>query len=1064
MQVDSRLHDVAAFVVRADVVDLEVRCQNSAASQEFSSMFASPVNQSIEVATTVADEQARTANMLTVEFSGIQHEPILLSPGKWNVGSSIDNQVVMDHDDIAARQFLIVVTEHRSVIRDWSAKAFLNGKRFDNAVLNDGDTVEIADVRMSFRLAKSQDLISQLPFVAAHHYEEASVTADEDADAYGETNRVETQDAVLLTADGMLAFDDRVDRLDALISRVEASLESDSSEAVSTDQAAVDLQIAPLNALSNIEPEASPPDAAASPVVPQAVGQSLELQAAGVDEELRQLEELRAAVQFEREQLLAKRELLIRETQQVESQLAEVRRRNEFHSDVDQGAEFEADGFDIPEQSSGEFAICTEDEAAALAAEREKLRHYLDEFESVDDAECEQLEEVEVAVGASQAVADYSVMNALRSREDAVKQMDDLVLAATGERPNLSALVSNSSFGPVANDRTRESSGSSAAQVGEESEFVRESDEQNHDEVSVECGDAQELEVTDLEASFDELGALINEVEPETILADEQIGESLTHESVSFCDDSDAEIAQELNESAQEDSPVSEDAVTNESSGEFDLSVLMSRGDVETEESGNLQAEYEDIRQVEFDDFDSSVLSLEIDRLEDASGTHEIIESGLSESDDDEGVVPLQRSTVGEIDEFEPELTTEPAGEFSFAEHSLVVESEEDQNPPTNSETNRDNTGTDDELGTLEFGQLDEERPSWFDSKLMTEGDSVVADKADDVQLAMGDAATDDGTNASVDTSATDLRKKLAEMFDLPELSSPVDPSGSDSSLDSNFQQSPEEIPVDDSAKVGGVSAKSSWPENVDAPECSESESIMNSDPTTDSDIDSKFESETLNEFSSTVSDEEEEPEKPTASSFEPAEHDEPEDSISAYMERLLARNRQVTGGNSAPTGTSSKVPAAPAIAVSKQGAASPEVGAEEVVASGGKPERWLEESPRHRQNRDQVRAEVQVLRQIANQSARSAVATASRRDVRKQVMVKTTASVLALGSGVAALLLEVSTPFGLVVLGIGMMFSIDLTLTIFRNWKQLRDLKKAAAALEGEDRRSDVESSEESA
>ena len=104
------------------------------------------------------------------------------------------------------------------------------------------------------------------------------------------------------------------------------------------------------------------------------------------------------------------------------------------------------------------------------------------------------------------------------------------------------------------------------------------------------------------------------------------------------------------------------------------------------------------------------------------------------------------------------------------------------------------------------------------------------------------------------------------------------------------------------------------------------------------------------------------------------------------------------------------------------------------------------------------------MLRQIANQSARSAVATASRRDVRKQVMVKTTASVLALGYGVAALLLEVSTPFGLVVLGIGMMFSIDLTLTIFRNWKQLRDLKEAEAALEGEDRRSDVESSEESA
>ena len=1035
-------------------------------------MFASPVNQSTEVATIVADKQARTANMLTVDFSGIQHEPILLSPGKWNVGSSSANQIVLNHDDIAARQFLIVVTEHRSVIRDWSSKVFLNGKRFDNAVLKDGDAVEVADVRMSFRLAKSQDLISQLPFVAtAHHYEEAGVTADADADTDDETARVETQDAVLVTADGMLAFDDGADRLDELISRVESSLESDSSEAVSIDHGAVNLQSAALNALSNIELEASPSDAASSPVAPQAVGQSLELQAAGVDEELRQLEELRAAVQFEREQLLAKRELLIRETQQVESQLAEVRQRNEFHSAVDHGAEFEAYGFDIPEQSSGEFAICTDNEAAALAAEREKLRHYLDEFESVDDAECGQLEEVKVAVGAAQAVADYSVINALRSREDAVKQMDDLVLAATGERPNLPVLVSNSSFGTVTNDRTRESSGNSASRVEGESEFVGYSDEQNHDEVSVECGDDQELEVTDLEASFDELGALINEVEPETILADEQTDESFTHEPVSLRDDSDAEVAQDLNESAQEDSPVSEEAVTNESSGEFDLSVLMSRVDVETEESDNLLAEHGDIPQVEFDDFDSSAQSFEIDRVEDGPGTHEIIESELfeseaSDSNGDEESFALQRSNIGEIDEFDPELTAEPAGDSSFADHPFVVESEEGQSPSTNSETNRDNTDTDDEFAALEFGQLDEERPSWFDSKLMTEGDSVVEDKADDGHLAMDDAATDNGTNASVDSSAADLRKKLAEMFDLPELSSPVDPSESDRSLESSLQQSPEEIPVNDSAKVGGDSAESSWPENVDAAECAESDSIMNFDPTTDSDTDSKFESDTLDEFTSTVSyeEEKEEPEKPTASSFESAEHDEPEDSISAYMERLLARNRQVTGGSSAPTGTSSGVPAATATAVSKQGAASPEVRVEEAPASGSKPERWLEESPRHRQNRDQVRAEVQVLRQIANQSARSAVATASRRDVRKQVMVKTTASVLALGSGVAALLLEVSTPFGLVVLGIGMMFSIDLTLTIFRNWKQLRDLKKAAAALEGEDRRSDVESSEESA
>jgi hypothetical protein len=183
---------------------------------------------------------------------------------------------------------------------------------------------------------------------------------------------------------------------------------------------------------------------------------------------------------------------------------------------------------------------------------------------------------------------------------------------------------------------------------------------------------------------------------------------------------------------------------------------------------------------------------------------------------------------------------------------------------------------------------------------------------------------------------------------------------------------------------------------------------------------------------------------------FEPAEQEE-EDSITTYMERLLARNRQVTGGSSASVECNVDIAAATPESDPSASSINQDQSADGTVETESQPEKWLDKTPRHRQDRDQVRAEVQVLRQIANQSARSAVATASRREVRKQVIVKTTASILALGSGVAALLLDISMPFGLVVLGIGMLFSIDLGLTIFRNWKQLRDLQKAAAALEHE-------------
>jgi hypothetical protein len=53
----------------------------------------------------------------------------------------------------------------------------------------------------------------------------------------------------------------------------------------------------------------------------------------------------------------------------------------------------------------------------------------------------------------------------------------------------------------------------------------------------------------------------------------------------------------------------------------------------------------------------------------------------------------------------------------------------------------------------------------------------------------------------------------------------------------------------------------------------------------------------------------------------------------------------------------------------------------------------------------------------------------------------------------VAALLLDVSMLFGLVVLGIGLVFAVDLTLTIFRNWNQRRSLRNSAAAVKRKDK-----------
>ena len=381
-------------------------------------------------------------------------------------------------------------------------------------------------------------------------------------------------------------------------------------------------------------------------------------------------------------------------------------------------------------------------------------------------------------------------------------------------------------------------------------------------------------------------------------------------------------------------------------------------------------------------------------------------------------------------------------------DYSAVSSSQIESNEPSAS-PNPDGVG-------VESEPVKSELPSWFDSKFMAEGDSAVEDEISEGNSESDDAATDTATSSADDEPADDLRQKLAEMFDLPALSENTEQVVPDSSLESRLQQFREEPVADESAETGNGDTSSLWPEPTEAVVNEASEATLDFDPTMadEAGSDSEFVSETLAEFPSKDSVEEIETANETASqagaTFEPETQSDEEESVSVYMERLLARNRLVIGGSSASVESSPDVPAADSESDSEVTRSATQ-SAESADAAEAVPEKWLEETPHHRQNRDQVRAEVQVLRQIANQSARSAVATASRKDVRKQVIVKTIASVLALGSGVAALLLEVSTEFGLVVLGIGMLFSSDLALTIFRNWKQLRDLRRAAAALAGQ-------------
>lgn len=170
------------------------------------------------------------------------------------------------------------------------------------------------------------------------------------------------------------------------------------------------------------------------------------------------------------------------------------------------------------------------------------------------------------------------------------------------------------------------------------------------------------------------------------------------------------------------------------------------------------------------------------------------------------------------------------------------------------------------------------------------------------------------------------------------------------------------------------------------------------------------------------------------------------DDPVNAYMKQLLARNRVRTGR---PEDSDSYViPPSSSQPTPAQNSASSSTDIEEpetpeassindtAEAEADHSQNWLSQQPRHQLDKARVRAETQTLREVANQTARSAVSTSTRRQLKLQVAVKAAASILMLGCGIAASMLGVSMIFALVVQGIGVYFALDLGLTIARHWK----------------------------
>lgn len=158
------------------------------------------------------------------------------------------------------------------------------------------------------------------------------------------------------------------------------------------------------------------------------------------------------------------------------------------------------------------------------------------------------------------------------------------------------------------------------------------------------------------------------------------------------------------------------------------------------------------------------------------------------------------------------------------------------------------------------------------------------------------------------------------------------------------------------------------------------------------------------------------------------------DDSIRAYMAQLIARNKQVGQGGRTDEKTDKREEGISTI----EGYSTLAFEALPEKKSAEQDYSYLSEGPKHKQDKDAVRASMTQLRQLANMQARTAVVRAGRKQLKLQVLAKLAGTVMSFAFGATAIVLQLPAVYGYVVCGLGMFFACDLCLSVVRNWKLL--------------------------
>jgi hypothetical protein len=153
------------------------------------------------------------------------------------------------------------------------------------------------------------------------------------------------------------------------------------------------------------------------------------------------------------------------------------------------------------------------------------------------------------------------------------------------------------------------------------------------------------------------------------------------------------------------------------------------------------------------------------------------------------------------------------------------------------------------------------------------------------------------------------------------------------------------------------------------------------------------------------------------------------EDSITAYMERMLARNRQRTG-ESGDVFVAEPEPIAAAVA-------EPVAAPIETSAPALPPP-----PPRMKVDIEATRAELQSFREVANRSARSALAVHSLKTTKTELFIRS--SLLLASSGGATMLLTAQLRGGTMMLWPGLGCSVAAAWMAYRVWQTWEALRRS--------------------